>query len=110
LKIVGIRRGRGRDSGRFWLGSPNPFLAPAEVAHAKGQDQIDKPSIAYGPRVMGARAIQLFSGRLFAFPLNCRQHPFQVYFEQLLLIVLKTERDGVTDALLQYPLLFLQRL
>ena len=26
------------------------------------------------------------------------------------MIVLKTERDGVTDALLQYPLLFLQRL
>jgi hypothetical protein len=51
-----------------------------------------------------------FSSRLIAFALNCRQHPFQIYLEQAVLIVLKTERDGVTDALLQYPLLFLQRL
>src|SRR5258707_9247638 len=42
--------GRGRDSVDFgcWsLGSANPFLAPAGVAHEDRPDQIDKPSIAY---------------------------------------------------------------
>src|SRR6267143_6067703 len=42
--------GRGRDIVDFGcrsLGSANPFLAPAGVAHEDRQDQIDKPSIAY---------------------------------------------------------------
>src|SRR6266436_10413592 len=42
--------GRGRvsvDFGCRSLGSANPFLAPAGVAHEDRQDQIDKPSIAY---------------------------------------------------------------
>src|SRR5437899_8213629 len=42
--------GRGRYSVNFGcrsLGSANPFLAPAGVAHEDRQVQIDKPSIAY---------------------------------------------------------------